>query len=87
MLIALLLNIIVLIIGVIFSWLPVVEKLPEFMGYDIDTALVSGVGYIQTFFATFWPLAIVFQAFLILMAYYSIKIVVRLFLGSRAPGH
>lgn len=86
MIITLLLNLVVLILGVIFSWLPVVTSLPEIMGYDIDGALVTGVGYMQTFFYTFWPFQIIFQGFLILMVYYTIKIVLKFFLGHRAPG-
>lgn len=87
MIVTLLLNILVLIIGVIFSWLPDVTTLPAILGYDIDGALTTGVGYAHTFFVTFWPLEILFQGFLLLMLYYIIKITIRTFLGSRGPGH
>lgn len=82
---ALVINIIVLILGVIFGWLPSVTSLPAIGGYDIDTALVNGMGYTRTFFETFWPLSIVFDGFLVLMLYFVIKIVIRFFLGHRSP--
>jgi hypothetical protein len=87
MIIILILNVIVLIVGVIFSWLPLVDTLPTIFGYDIDNALVVGMGYTNVFFETFWPLAILFQGFLILMFYYMIKMTLRPFLGHRAPPH
>lgn len=87
MIIILLINLISLLLGGIFSWLPIVNKLPNIVGYDIDTALVNGVGYTQTFMQTFWPLEIMFQGFLVLMGYYGIKMIVRFFLGHRAPGN
>lgn len=87
MIISLLLNILVLIIGVIFSWLPNVDTLPSILGYDIDGALVTGMGYARTFFVTFWPLTILFEGFGILMIYYVIKMTLRFFIGHRAPPH
>ncbi len=86
MIINILINVIVLIIGAIFSWLPIVSTLPTIAGYDIDGALVSGMGYFNTFTTTFWPVAYMFQAFLFLMAYYLLKIGIIFFLGHRAPG-
>jgi len=87
MIITLLLNILVLVVAVIFSWLPDVTTLPALLNYDIDGALVTGVGYAKTFFITFWPLGILFQGFTILMLYYVIKIILRFFIGHRAPSH
>ncbi len=87
MILTLLLNFLVLIVGVVFSWLPKVTALPTINGYDIDAALVTGMGYVQTFFTTFWPLQIMFNGFLVLMAYYIVKMTLRFFLGHRSPGH
>ncbi len=87
MLIALLLNLLVGIVGIFFSWLPQVDTLPAIGGYDVDTALVSGMGYLNTFFTTFWPLKIMFTGFLVLMGYYIVKLVLRFFLGHRSIGH
>lgn len=83
----LILNIIVLFIGAIFSWLPQVTTLPLINGYDIDSALVTGVGQLRAFTNTFWPLWIVFQGFLALFVYYILKASVKFFLGHRTPGH
>lgn len=82
----LLINLVVLILGAIFSWLPQVTKLPTINGYDIDTALVTGVGQLHTFMITFWPLQYMFYGFLFIMGYYALKMAVTFFLGHRAPG-
>lgn len=82
----LLINLVVLILGAIFSWLPQVTTLPTINGYDIDGALVTGVGQLNVFMTTFWPIKYMFYGFLFLMGYYAIKIVVVFFLGHRAPG-
>ena len=84
MIIMLLLNVLVVVLGVAFSWLPVVSSLPEIAGYDIDTALQTGVGQLYSMFDSFWFLGILFQGFLFLMAYYIVKMVVRFFFGHRA---
>jgi hypothetical protein len=85
MLVMLLLNVIVLFLGAFFSFFPTVDTLPLIVGYDIDGALVSGVGQLHSFFATFWYLGVLFQGFLALMVYYAGKMIVRVFFGSRAP--
>lgn len=86
MIIGAFLQIIVDIVAIILSWLPNVTTLPTIAGYDIDTALVTGVGYFNAFSTAVWPLAMVWQGFLVLMSYYSIKMLLKFFLGHRAPG-
>ncbi len=68
------------------SWLPQILTLPTVLGFDLDSALILGIGEMTNLFNTFWPLAIIFQGFLVLLAYYSIKMLLRLLLGHRAPG-
>ncbi len=68
------------------SLLPGIETLPTIASFDIDTALQQAVGFTHSLFTTFWPEAVVFQGFLFLMIYYSIKITARFILGHRAPG-
>lgn len=85
MLIMLVLNVIVLGIGAIFVWLPEVHVLPHIIGYDIDTALLTGMGYVNRVFDSIWPLWYVFQGMLYVMIYYTIKMALRLLLGHRAP--
>jgi hypothetical protein len=77
------LNVAVLFLGAIFSWLPTVDTLPTIIGYDIDGLLNLGAGYVAGVLQAFWPLGIMFQGFLALMVYFSIKMVLRFFLGSR----
>ena len=85
MIINLFLNLIVLIIGVILSWLPTVTTLPLINGYDIDTAFVTGMSQLNSLFTTFWALSIMFQGFLFIMAYYILKLTLKFFLGHRSP--
>lgn len=83
----LLLNVVVLFIGAIFSWLPQVTTLPTIMGVDVDGALVTGVGQLYQFTDTFWPLGYMFNGFIFLMGYYIIKLGIRFLLGHRGPAH
>ena len=87
MIINLLINLVALIAASMFSWLPVVTTLPTIVGFDIDTTLVQGVGWLKTFTAAAWPLQIVFQGLLALLVYYGAKMGLKLILGSRAPGN
>ncbi len=86
MIVAFLFNLIVLVIGAIFSLLPQITTLPTINGFDIDGALVQGMGEVHTFFITFWPLGIMFQGFLFLMGWYALRMGVRFLIGHRAPG-
>ena len=78
-------NFIVLILGSIFSWLPQVTALPSIAGFDLDTALATGIGQMNTFFVSFWPLKYMFDGFLVLMTYYGLKMAIRFVLGHRSP--
>lgn len=86
MIINLLLNLLVLILGGIFSWLPEITTLPTIADYDIDTALVTGMGYFNSFATAVWPLKVLMQGFLFLLGYYLVKVALKFFLGSRTPG-
>lgn len=86
MIIAFLFNLIVLLIGAVFSLLPQVTALPTIGGYDIDGALVTGMGEVNAFFTAFWFLKYMFIGFLVLMSYYSLKMIIRFIIGHRAPG-
>ena len=87
MIVTLFFNLIILIVGSIFSLpiFPEIKTLPTIFGFDIDTALVNGMGYVHTLFNTFWVLGIMFNGFLFLGAYYIGKLVLQFFLGHRAP--
>jgi len=85
MLTMLIINVFVLFLGSIFIWLPQITTLPIILGFDIDSALVTGVGQFKTLATTFWPWLYVFYGLLVLLGYFSIKQVIKFFLGSRAP--
>jgi hypothetical protein len=85
MIINLLIDLVIYILGALLFLLPDVTKFPSIMGFDIDTALVSGIGQLQTFMLAFWPLKIMFGGFLFLMGYYALKIGLRFIIGHRAP--
>ncbi len=81
----LVLNVIILFLGALFSWLPEVTTLPSVMGFDIDTALSTGVGQIKGILYTYWYLIYVIGGFLVLLGYFGTKLALRFFLGSRGP--
>lgn len=85
MLTMLILNVFVLFLGALFVWLPQVTTLPMIIGFDIDSALVTGVGQFKTLMVTFWPWQYMFNGMIVIVGYFSIKQVLTFFLGSRAP--
>lgn len=78
--------ILVIVVNMIFSWLPLVTYLPTINGFDIDTALVTGMGQFYSFANAFWYIRDVFAGFLAIMVYYGIKMVLKIILGHRSPG-
>jgi len=86
MIINLFLNVIVLFIGAIFSWLPPITALPSIANFDLDTALTNGMGMVHTFFNSFWAIGYMFEGFLVLMAYFGVKMAIKFVLGHRTPG-
>ncbi len=81
-----LINMFVILVGAILSWLPVVTKLPSINGFDIDTSLTQGMALFYDVKVNIWPFGLVFAGFIVLMGYYSTKMLLRFFLGHRAPG-
>lgn len=79
------LYVIVQLLNIIFGIFPTVSTLPNIGNFDIDSALVTGISEARTFFVTFWPFAVVFEGFLFLLGYYSLKLILKLLLGSRTP--
>lgn len=74
------------ILNVTFSWLPKVETLPTILGVDVDTQLLFGVHLINRLSELFWMMGDLVAAAKIMLGYYVIKMVLRFFLGHRAPG-
>ncbi len=87
MIVQLFINAVIDILNTAVGWLPVVTSLPTVNGFDFDTALSTGVGSMRSFFGTFWPLAIIFEGFMVLVIYYGAMLVIKIILGSRTPTH
>ena len=77
---------IISILDLLASSLPTVTVLPTIDGVNLDTTVSQAVAYFHTITATMWYLGDVWTAALILLSYYSIKMLLRLVLGNRAPG-
>jgi hypothetical protein len=85
MLISKLLTLIANVIAAMLSFLPTVLVLPTINGYDIDSALVTGVGQAYNFANYIWPVRDVLLGAVVLWAFHGLMIFVRLLLGHRAP--
>ena len=76
----------IIILSILFSWTGVVDSLPSIGGYNLDSALVGGVAMFQTYADSVWPIRDVFIGFGFMLTYYTIKMILKFFLGHRAPG-
>lgn len=85
MLINFIINVFLILLNALFSWLPTVEFLPAIADFDIDTALVEGIGQLRALANDFWFITNIFAGLLFLLGYYALKQVLRFFLGHRAP--
>ncbi len=85
MLISSLLGVLANIIAAMVSFLPLVGTLPTINGYDIDSALVTGVGQAYNFANTVWPIRDVLLGAIVLWTFHGLMLFVKLLLGSRAP--
>lgn len=71
-----------------FSFLPTVTALPVVNGVNLDLTLSQMVGYFNNFIESFWMIGDVWYGALFLLAYYVLKMVLKLLLGARSPsGH
>jgi hypothetical protein len=85
MIINFLVNVVLLTIGAVLGQLPEIKTLPTFMGFDIDGALVHGVGNMYSFLGAFWPILYLFNGFLAIIGYHISKIALRFLIGNRIP--
>jgi len=81
MIIILLLNFLLLIIGAVFSFFPVVLELP----FGIDGFLTTAVGYFIGIFDTIPYLEVVWTSFKWIIVFEIALLVLKLFFGSRSP--
>lgn len=82
----LVISVIIAFFSEIFSMFPVVTALPTIGGYNIDAALQSAAGEIHQYVTDVWVVRDVLIGALVLWGYYGIKMILKIVLGSRAPG-
>lgn len=85
MLISTLFQLVFSILTAIFSFLPRVTTLPTIMGVDVDGFLSTAVGSFYSLSNSIWPLRDLFLAGVVWLGYLFIKMLLKIFLGSRAP--
>ena len=85
MLITAILNLLSAIFKAMFFFLPAVNTLPTIAGYDIDTALVTGVGQAYQFATYIWPIYDVLIGAMFIWTFHIGMLFLRLLLGHRAP--
>jgi len=85
MLITKLLLLVAYAVSALLSFLDIVTTLPMINGYDIDSALVSGVGQAYNFAAVVWPVRDVLLGAAVLWAFHGLMLFLKAILGSRAP--
>jgi len=83
MILQLLIAILLGTLEIIFSWLPSVETLP----FGIDSALTLAVSYFRGAIDTLPYLEIVWTCFLYLVGFEILMLLLKFFLGHRAPGN
>ena len=85
MIIALIINIVLLIFGSLFSFLPVVIKLPTIGIIDLDYYFTTGVGYFKFLTQIFPPFEIIAQCAIIYLTWKLTVLGLRVILGHRTP--
>lgn len=85
MIISLLINLVLLIFGSLFSFLPVVTALPTIGGIDLDYYVRTGVGYFNFLASIFPPLTVVASAAIIYLTWKLVMLGLKLILGHRSP--
>lgn len=85
MLITSLLGVILNVVVAICFFLPSVTALPTIGGYDIDSALTTGVGQAYQFASVVWPIWDVLMGALVLWGFHGLMMLVKFILGHRAP--
>ncbi len=70
----------------VFSFLGKVDALPTILAVDVDVLLRTYLGFFFSFGDLIWPLFDIYRGAIYLMLYYiGSRIVLKMFLGSRAP--
>lgn len=81
MITAFLLSFVVMVLNMIFSWLPAIEELP----FGIDEALTTVFSTWNAFLEFMWPFQILWTATLIWYGFLLLLLALKFFLGNRAP--
>jgi len=69
------------VLNVAFSWVPRVTELP----FGVDNFLSLGFGYAQSFTQEVWIFAPVYACILFYIHFKLVMIIMKVFLGARAP--
>lgn len=83
MIIQLLITIALGFLTILFGWLPSVDSLP----FGIDSAFITLVSYFRGAIQTLPYMQVVWNCFLYLLGFEILMVVLKFFLGHRAPGH
>lgn len=83
MILQIFLTILISAINILFFWLPSVTSLP----FGLDNILVMASGYFHGAMDTLPYLEVVWTCFLYLLGFELLLVILKFFLGSRAPGH
>lgn len=71
----------------VIAQLPSATTLPTIGGFDTDSALVNAIGLFNTLKASVWVFTDLWYAFLALVTYWGVKILLKVLLGQRTPIH
>jgi hypothetical protein len=69
----------------VFSFLPTVTTLPTIFGINLDAQLTGAVGVLNDIGTYYWPIRDLFVAVAFFLTYRVIMLVIRFFIGHRAP--
>lgn len=81
MIISAIIRVVIGVLGAIFAFLPTVTELP----WGVDQYLSDGMGYFNRIAEVFPPLGVLMDVFLIYIGFKATLLLVKVFLGSRAP--
>lgn len=73
------------VLNAVFSFLPTVTTLPTIFGINMDAQLVGAVGVLNDIGQYYWPIRDLFVGVIFFLTYRVIMLVLRFFLGHRAP--
>jgi len=83
MILQLLIQIFSSILQLIFGFFPTVTTLP----LGIDSALSTAFGWLHSFLEYVWPAQVIYEVVIYYLSFRVLLIVLKFFIGNRAPHH